>query len=54
MPNPDLPLNSTGIVLNLLQFDKTVSLNECGLLYNEVYNPHFDEYDAISQMSTLT
>ena len=51
MPNPDLPLNSTGIVLNLLQFDKTVSLNECGLLYNEVYNPHFDEYDAIANVN---
>ena len=51
MPNPDLPLNSTGIVLNLLQFDKTVSLNECGLLYNEVYNPQFDEYDAIANVN---
>ena len=50
-PNPSLPSNNAGIVLNLLRFDKTVSLDECGLLYNEVYNPQFNEYDAIANVN---
>lgn len=51
MSNPaPPPPNTNGIVLNLLQFDKTVLLDECGLLYTEVYNPQFDAYDAIANV----
>jgi hypothetical protein len=50
MSNP-APPNTNGIVLNILRFDKTVSLDECGLLYFEVYNPEFDAYDAIANVN---
>jgi hypothetical protein len=49
-PTPPPP-NTNGIVLNLLLFDKIVSLDECGLLYTEVYNPQFDAYDAIANVN---
>jgi len=51
MTNPTLPPNANGLVLNILHFDKIVSLDECGLLYREVYNPQFDAYDAITNVN---
>lgn len=40
----------TTIKITLLSFDKIVSLNTGGLIFNEVYNPQFDYYDAIANV----
>lgn len=39
------------INITLLSFDKTVALNTGGLIFNEVYNPQFDYYDAIANVN---
>jgi hypothetical protein len=38
------------INITLLSFNKTVSLNTGGLIFNEIYNPQFDSYDAIANV----
>ena len=45
--------NSTNrnIEITLLSFDKTISLDTGGILFNEIYNPIFDTYDAISTVN---
>jgi hypothetical protein len=37
------------ITMSLLQFDKTVRLSECGKIFTEIYDPSFNQWDAISQ-----
>jgi hypothetical protein len=34
------------ISITLLSFNKTVSIDKAGLIYNEIYDPHFTGYDA--------
>jgi len=37
------------ITMSLLQFDKTVRLSECGKIFTEIYDPSFNQWDAISE-----
>jgi hypothetical protein len=48
-----MPPNQTSqpIKITLLKFDKTVSLDTRGLIYKDVYNPQFDDYDAIANIN---
>lgn len=38
--------NNSNICITLLRFNKTVSIDKAGLIYNEIYNPQFTGYDA--------
>jgi hypothetical protein len=37
---------NNNICITLLSFNKTVSIDKAGLIYNEIYDPHFTGYDA--------
>jgi hypothetical protein len=39
------------IKITLANFNQTVALNTSGRIYNNVYNPTFDEYDAIANVN---
>jgi hypothetical protein len=38
--------NNSNICITLLSFNKIVSIDKAGLIYNEIYNPQFTGYDA--------
>lgn len=54
MPSEPIPIpippvvSPSPITMSLLQFDKTVRLSECGKIFTEIYDPSFNQWDAIS------
>lgn len=43
------PLGPVPIIMSLLQFDKTVRLLECGKIFTDIYDPSFNQWDAIAR-----
>lgn len=37
---------NNNVCITLLSFNKSVAIDTAGLIYNEIYNPQFTDYDA--------